>query len=129
MCSAIIISVDTLPLCVHFNVFNLRHEGAMKLIDRLTRVVECNGWEVIDKDHPVPVEVVGSQETLVFEVDCQPGDEGLILGGPCRQGTEPSGHKPFAAVLEGEQPHQEAVTRVGLAADESAMASMGGGHA
>jgi hypothetical protein len=93
----------------------------MKLIDCLTYVVECHGWEVIDQDHPVPVEAVGSQEILVCDVDYQPGDEGLILGGPCRQGTEPSGHKPFAAVLAGEQPHQEAGTRVVLAADESAM--------
>jgi hypothetical protein len=100
----------------------------MKLIDCLTRVVECNGWEVIDKDHPMPVEAVGSQEILVCEVDCQPGDEGLIIGGPCRQGTEPYGHKPFAAVLEGEKPHQEAGTRVVLAADESAMVGAGVPH-
>ena len=94
------------------------------LSDRLTRVVECNGREVIDQDHPVPVEAVGRQETLVCEVDCEPCDEGLILGAPCRQGTEPSGHKPFAAVLAGEQPRQDAVTRVVLAADDSAMAGM-----
>jgi hypothetical protein len=101
----------------------------MKLIERLTHVVECHGWDVIDTDHPVPVEAVGRQETLVCEVDCEPGHEGLILGGPCRQGTEPYGHMPFAAVLEGEQPRQDAVTRVGLAADESAMAGEGVGHA
>jgi len=98
-------------------------------IERLTRVVECNGRTVIEKDHPVPVEAVGGQGHLIFEVDCQPGDEGLSIGAPGRQGTEPYGHKLFAAVLEGEQPHQEAVTRVGLAADGSAMASTGGGHA
>ena len=97
-------------------------------IDRLTRVFECHGREVIDTDHPVPVGAVGGQETLVCDVDCQPGDEGLILGGPCRQGTEPDGHQPFAAVLAGEQPRQDAVTRVGLAAHGAAMAGEGVPH-
>jgi hypothetical protein len=97
-------------------------------IDRLTRVVECNGRDVIDKDHPVPVEAVGSQETLVFEVDCEPGDEGLIIGAPCRPWTEPHGHTSVAAIWEFEKPRQEPVTRVGLAADESAMAGEGVGH-
>jgi hypothetical protein len=101
----------------------------MKRIDCLTYVVECHGRDVMDQDHPVPVEAVGSQEILVCDVDCQPGDEGLILGGPCRQGTEPSGHKPFAAVLAGEQPRPEAVTRVVRDADASVMAGEGVGHA
>ena len=98
-------------------------------IKRLTRVMECHGWDVIDTDHSVPVEAVGSQEILVCDVDCPPGDEGLILGGPCRQGTEPSGHQPFAAVSVGEQPRQEAVTRVVRDADASVMAGEGVGHA
>jgi hypothetical protein len=93
------------------------------LIERRTRVVECNGRTVIDKDRPAPVEAVG-----VFEVDGQPGDEGLSLGAPGRQGTEPYGHTPVPAVLEGEKPLQKPVTPVVLAADGSAMAGEGVGH-
>jgi hypothetical protein len=130
MCGAIIISVDTLTSCSDFNVFNERHEDVMDpQIERLKRVMECHCREVIDHDHPLSVEVVGSPENLVFEVDCQPGDEGLSIGAPCRQGTEPYGHKPVPAVLEGEKPLQKPVTPVGLAADGSAMASEGGVHA
>jgi len=97
-------------------------------IDRLTRVVECNGREVIDKDHAVPVEAVGSQETLVFEVDGEPGDEGLILGTPGRPWPDPHGHTCVATVLEFEKPFQEPVTPVVLAADGSAMAGEGVPH-
>src|SRR5882672_10637825 len=98
------------------------------LIDRLTRVVECNCREVIDNDHAVPVEAVGSQENLVCEVDCEPGDEGLIIGAPCRSWTDPHGHQRVDAVWTCEQPRQEAVTRVVLAADGSAMAGEGVPH-
>jgi hypothetical protein len=97
-------------------------------INCLTHVVECTCRAIIDSGHPLSVEAAGGQEHLVFEVDGEPSDEGLILGGPCRQGTEPYGHKPFAAVLEGEQPRQAAVTRVVLAACESAMAGAGVPH-
>jgi hypothetical protein len=98
------------------------------LIERLTRVVECNCREVIDNDHPVTVEAVGSQKTLVFEVDCQSGDEGLSIGAPGRPWTDPHGHTCVAAVLEFEKPRQEPVTRVVLAADESTMAGEGVPH-
>ena len=96
--------------------------------ERLTRVVECNGREVIDTDHPVPVEAAGSQEHLVFEVAGEPGDESLSIGAPGRPWTDPDGHTSVATGLEGEKPRQEAVTRVVLAADGSAMAGEGVPH-
>ncbi len=99
------------------------------LIDRLTRVVECTCREVINSGHPLSVEAVGGQEKLVFEVDCEPSDEGLIIGAPCRPWTAPHGHQRVAAVWTCEQPHQEPVTRVVLAADESAKAGKGVRHA
>jgi hypothetical protein len=97
-------------------------------INCLTHVVECPCRAIIDRGPPLSVEAAGGQEPLVFEVDGEPGDKGLILGGPCRQGTEPDGHQPFAVVLAGEQPRQDAVTRVGLAAHGSAMAGGGVPH-
>jgi hypothetical protein len=96
--------------------------------ERLTRVMECHCREVIDHDHPLSVEVVGSPEHLVFEVAGEPGDESLILGGPCRQGTAPHDHTRCAAVWKVETPRQEAVTRVVLAADGSALAGEGVPH-
>jgi hypothetical protein len=108
---------------VNFNVFNLSHEDVMDpLIDRLTRVVECNCREVIDNAHPVTVEAVSGQENLIFEVYCEPGDEGLIIGAPGRPWTDPPGNQRVGAVLEVEKPLQKAVTRVVLEAYESAMA-------
>jgi hypothetical protein len=95
----------------------------------LTHVVEGTCRAIIDSGHPLSAEAAGGQEHLVFEVDGQPGDEGLSIGAPGRPWTDPHGHKPFAAVLEGEQPHQEPVTRVVRAADESAMTGEGVGHA
>jgi hypothetical protein len=98
-------------------------------INCLTHIVECTCRAIIDSDHPLSVEAAGGQEHLVFEVDCQPGDEGLSIGAPGRPWTDPHGHTRVAAVLEGEKPLQAAVTRVVRDADESAMASTGGGHA
>jgi hypothetical protein len=94
----------------------------------LTPVVECTCRAIIDRGHPLSVEAAGGQEHLVFEVDGEPSDEGLILRGPCRQGTAPHGHTHLAAVWTCETPRQEAVTRVGLAADGSAMAGVGVPH-
>jgi hypothetical protein len=61
-------------------------------------------------------------------VPSHPGHEGLLLGRPCSQGTDPHGHQRPTAVLEGEKPFA-AVMRVVRDSDESAMASTGGGHA
>jgi hypothetical protein len=85
--------------------------------------------EVLDDEHPVPVETVGGQEPLVFEGSSQPGDEGLLLGTPRRQGSDPHGHTRFAAVLAGKKPLPAAGTIVVRAADASAMAGEGVGHA
>jgi hypothetical protein len=98
-------------------------------IERLTHVVECNGRAIIDNGHPLSVEAAGGQEHLVCEVDCQPGDEGLLLGAPGRPWTDPHGHTRVAAVLEGEKPLPEAGTIVVPEADEAVMAGEGGGHA
>jgi hypothetical protein len=101
----------------------------MKLIARLQKHVDQNCREVIDDEHPVPVDAVGGQEGRGFDGSCKPGDEGLISRAPGRQGIDPHGHQRFAAVLAGVNPLQAAVTRVVPDADESAMASEGGGHA
>jgi hypothetical protein len=77
---------------------------------------------------PVTVEAVGSREHRGFEGSCGPGDEGLILGAPCRRGTDPHGHTRFAIVLACEKPLPDAVTRVVRDADASAMAGEGVGH-
>jgi hypothetical protein len=114
---------------MQFDVFNLSYEGTMELSEQLTQLVECTCREVINDAHPVPVEALGGQENLVSEVSCEPSDEGLSIGAPGRPWTHPHGHTCVAAVLEFEKPLQEPVTPVVLAADESAMASTGGGHA
>jgi hypothetical protein len=94
----------------------------MKLTNRLQTRVEDTCRVVIDVEHPVPVEAVGGQEHRGFEGSGQPGDEGLILGAPGRQGTDPHGHQRVAAVLEGEKRLPAAVMRVVREADASAMA-------
>jgi hypothetical protein len=98
-------------------------------INCLTHVVECTCRAIIDSDHPLSVEAAGGQEHLVCEVDCQPGDEGLSIGAPGRPWTDPHGHTRVAAVLAGEQPLPAAGTIVLRAADASAMAGEGVGHA
>jgi hypothetical protein len=72
--------------------------------------------------------VASGAENIVLEVHCSPGDVGLIIGAPCRPWPDPHGHQRVAAVLAGETPLPEAGTRVGLDADESAMAGEGVGH-
>ena len=90
----------------------------MKLTARLQKHGDQNCREVIDDEHPVPVDAVGGQEGRGFAASCKPGDEGLISRAPGRQRIDPHGHQPFAAVM-----------RVMRDSDESAMASTGGGHA
>jgi hypothetical protein len=101
----------------------------MELIERLRKPMEDNGREAIDGAHPLSVEAVGSQEPLIFEVCCEPGDESLILGAPCQQWIAPHGYQRVAAVLTGEKPLPEAVTRVVRDADASAITGEGVGHA
>jgi len=86
----------------------------MELIERLRQLVHDNCAAVIDDGHDLAVQAVGGEEHMVFEVSCEPRDEGLILGTPCRHGTDPHGHTRFAAVLVSEKPLQEAVTRLVL---------------
>jgi hypothetical protein len=100
----------------------------MKAIERSRKLIEYTCGEVIDDDHPLSVEAVGGSENLVFEVHGSPGDVGLIIGAPCGPWPDPQGHHRVAAALTGEQPLEEAVTRVVLAADTSAMAGEGVGH-
>jgi hypothetical protein len=101
----------------------------MERTGQLQKRVENTCREILDEDHLVTVEAVGGQEPLVFEGSCKPGDKGLISGAPCRQRTDPHGHQRLADVLEGEKPFPEGWTIMVHEADESAMASTGGGHA
>jgi hypothetical protein len=101
----------------------------MKLTSQFHKLLEDTCQEVLDDDHPVPVDAVGNQENRVFDVSCEPEDESLILGAPCRQGTGPRDHQHSVAVLEGETPLPAAVTRVVREAEESAITGEGVGHA
>jgi hypothetical protein len=100
----------------------------MKLTNRLQTRVEDTCRAVIDDAHPGTVEAVGCQEHRGFEGSCQPGDAGLLLGAPGRQGADPHGHQRVAAVLAGEKPLHEAAMRVVCEADAPAMASEGVPH-
>jgi hypothetical protein len=113
--------------CISTYSFEI-NEGVMKITERLKKLVTETCAAVIDDNHPLNVEAVGGQEHLVFQGSCAPGDEGLISGAPGRPWTEPHGHTRFAAVLDVEKPHQEAVTRGVHEADESAMTGEGVGH-
>jgi hypothetical protein len=101
----------------------------MERMARLHQLVEDHGQAVIADRHPLTVHAIGGAEHLLFEVSSQPGHEGLMLGAPGRQGTDPHGHQRLATVLEGEKPFPEAGTIVVHEAHESAMAGEGGGHA
>jgi hypothetical protein len=101
----------------------------MELIARLHTPVEDHGQAVIADGHPFTVEAIHGAEKRLLAVSSHPGDEGLILGTLCRQGTDLHGHTRFAAALAGEKPLPAAGTRVVRDADESAMASTGGEHA
>ena len=100
----------------------------MVRIARLHQLVEDHGQAVIADGHPLTVDAIGGAEHLLFEVSSHPGHEGLLLGTPCHQGADPHGHQRLTAVLACEKPFA-AVMRVVRDADESAMASTGGGHA
>jgi hypothetical protein len=100
----------------------------MERIERLRKLAEGNGRAVIDGANPQSVDAVGGQKPLVFAVSCEPGDEGLILGAPGRQGADPHGHQRFAAVLAAEKPRPAAVTGVVCEGDASAMAGEGVPH-
>jgi hypothetical protein len=103
--------------------------GAMERLERLRTRAEGNGRAVIGGAKPPSVDAVGGQKPLVFEGSCEPGDEGLILGAPGRQGTDPHGHRRLAAVLAGQKPLPAAGTRGVRDADASATAGEGAGHA
>jgi hypothetical protein len=100
----------------------------MQLTARLQKFVEDNCWAVIDDEHPVPAEAVAGQGSRGFEGSGEPRDEGMSLGAPGRQGTDPHRTKRFAAVLEGEKPPKDAATRVVRDADASAIAGEGVPH-
>jgi hypothetical protein len=100
----------------------------MKYTNRRQTLVEDTCWVAIDDDHPVPVDAVGGRAHRGFEVSSQPGDEGLLLGAPCRQGADPHGHQRVAAVLEVEKPRHEAAMRVVRETNASALAGEGVGH-
>jgi hypothetical protein len=94
----------------------------MELIECFSKLDEGNGRAVVVDDHPLSLEAIGGQETLGFEVSCEPGVPG-------RLGIDPHRHTRVAAVLTGEKPLPAAVTRVVREADEPAMAGEGVGHA
>jgi hypothetical protein len=77
---------------------------------------------VIADGHPLTVDAIGGAEHRLCEGSCQPGDEGLLLGAPGRQGTDPHGHQRLAAALAGEKPLPATGTIVVRDADASAMA-------
>jgi hypothetical protein len=101
----------------------------MKFSAPCQKILEDICQPVLDDEHPVPADAVGSQEHRGFEGSCEPGDEGLSLGEPGRQGTDLHGHQRLTAVLAGEQPLPAAGTIVLRAADASAMTGEGVGHA
>jgi hypothetical protein len=113
---------------MQFNVFNLSYEGTMELSEQLKQLVECTYREGINDAHPVPVEALGGQVNLVFEVSYELSEEGLSIGAPGRPWTDLHGNTRVAAVLEFEKPLQAAVTPMVLAADESAMVGEGVPH-
>jgi hypothetical protein len=100
----------------------------MELIVRLHTPVEDHGQAVIADGHPLTVDAIHGAEKRVLAVSSHPGDEGLLLGVPGRQGTDPHGHQRLAAVLEIEKPFPAAGTAVVRDANESAMAGEGVGH-
>jgi hypothetical protein len=105
----------------------LNREATMERMARLHTPVEDHGRAVIDDGHPFTVDAIRGPEHLLCEVSCEPGDEGLLLGTPGRQGTDPHGHTRLA-VLASEKPFPDAATRGMRQADASAMAGEGVGY-
>jgi hypothetical protein len=101
----------------------------MKFTAQFQKHLEDTCQAGLDDEHPVPADAVGGQENRGFEGSGKLGDEGLSIGGICRQGTAPHGHTRSVAVLACEKPLPAAGTTVVRAADESAMTGEGVGHA
>jgi hypothetical protein len=101
----------------------------MERMARLHTPVEDHGQAVIADGQPRTVDAIGGAEHLLFEGSSQPGNEGLLLGTLCRQGTDPHGHTRLATVSAGEKPLPAVGTRVVRAADASARPGEGVGHA
>jgi hypothetical protein len=106
----------------------LNREATMERIARLHKPVEDHGQAVIDDGHPFTVDASHGAEKRVRAVSSLPGDEGLLLGAPGRQGTDPHGRQRLAAILEVETPLHEAAMRVMREADEAVMVGEGVGH-
>ena len=100
----------------------------MEPIERVQQLVHETCAAVIDDGHDLAVQAAGGHEHRVLEVSCEPGDEGLSLGAPCRHGTDPHGSTHVAAGSGWEKRLPAAVTGGVLAADESAMAGEGVHH-
>jgi hypothetical protein len=94
----------------------------MHLSARLPKLVKDHGRAIIDGGHDLTVEAIHGPERRVLAVSSHPGDEGLILGAPGRQGTDPHGHQRVVAVLAGEKPLHAAGTRVVHEVNGSVMA-------
>jgi hypothetical protein len=101
----------------------------MECLARLHQPAEDNCQAVIADRHPLTVEAIHGAEKRLLMVSSQPGNEGLLLGMPGRQGTDLHGHQRLTAVSVGENPLPAAGTIVVRAADESAMTGEGVGHA
>ena len=101
----------------------------MECLARLHQPAENNCQAVIADRHPLTVEAIHGAEKRLPVVSSQPGHEGLLLGTPCSQETDPHSHQRLTAVLEGEKLFPEAGTIVVHEAHESAIAGEGGGHA
>jgi|Tabmets5t2r1_1033131.scaffolds.fasta_scaffold267561_1 hypothetical protein len=54
----------------------------MELIARLHTPDEDHGQAIIAHGQPLTVDAIGGAEHLLFEVSCEPGDEGLTVGAP-----------------------------------------------
>ena len=52
----------------------------MDTIERLRKLVEYTCRAVIDEDHPLAVKAVAGSENLLFEIHCEHGDVGLLIG-------------------------------------------------
>jgi hypothetical protein len=100
----------------------------MERMARLHTPVEDHGQAVIGDGHPFTVDAMHGAETRVLAVSSQPGDDGLVLGAPCRQGGDPHGYTRAAAVLAAKKPLPAAVTRVVREADEAVMVGEGVWH-
>ena len=100
----------------------------MERLARLHTPIEDSRQAVIADGHPLTVEALHGTEKRLLVVPSHPGHDGLLLGMPCSQGTDPHGHQRLTAVSVGENPLPAAGTIVVRTANESAMAGEGVGH-